>query len=320
MQDGTDIVILDSRWKDAVDSLRSLDRQGALLCQGCKQPLRLRAGEVRRWHFAHKHLENCGYGHESPELLNARAILYEWLVGKFGKKVTIEKKVDDTRFSRPIDCWVEQENESIAYWIVDAAIKPQIREKVQAGFRQLRAIVNWVFITQMLHEDKDEPEHLHLTTTERELMQHTAYDDAVKNGYGAGKSLHYLNADDRTLTTYRGLHLAHSPQLFKGHKERHELSAVLVSPHDGAFVHPGEHERLQQFKQGQAEREKQQRKWVETQTIVDTIDEQTKRDYATRTEPEGVCEFCGLKTSEWWSYDGKSGTCKCKACYRQGKF
>ena len=107
IQDGTDIVILDSRWKDAVDSLRSLDRQGVLLCQGCKQPLRLRAGEVRRWHFAHKHLANCSYGHESPELLNARAVLYEWLVTKFGEKVTIEKKVDGGHFSRPVDCWVE---------------------------------------------------------------------------------------------------------------------------------------------------------------------------------------------------------------------
>jgi hypothetical protein len=252
--------------------------------------------------------------------LNARAVLYEWLVGKFGEKVTIEKKVDGGHFSRPIDCWVEQESESIAYWIIDAALKPLIREKVQAGFRQIGAIVNWVFITQMLHEDKDAPEHIHLTTTERELMQQTAYDDAVKSGYGSGKSLHYLNADGRILTTFRGLHLVHSPQLYKGHKERHELSTVLPSPEGGAFVHPGEQERLQQHLQGQADREKQQREWVKTQTIVDTIDEQMRRDYGTRAEPEGVCEFCGQKTSEWWSYDGKSGTCKCKACYRKGKF
>lgn len=36
-------------------------------------------------------------------------------------------------------------------------------------------------------------------------------------------------------------------------------------------------------------------------------------------EREGICEICGRKTNDWWCYDGKTGTCRCQDCKRQGK-
>ena len=99
-QEGREIVILDSHWAKGIESLRALDQQDLLVCQGCKQPVRVRAGDIRRRHFAHKQLLTCAYGRESPVLLTARAVLYDWLVTKFGEKVTVEKKVDETSCSR----------------------------------------------------------------------------------------------------------------------------------------------------------------------------------------------------------------------------
>ena len=37
----------------------------------------VRAGEIKRWHFAHKHLQDCPLQHESPQILQARALLYQ---------------------------------------------------------------------------------------------------------------------------------------------------------------------------------------------------------------------------------------------------
>lgn len=34
---------------------------------------------------------------------------------------------------------------------------------------------------------------------------------------------------------------------------------------------------------------------------------------------EAECIFCGQKTTDYWSFDGKTKTCKCRPCYRQGK-
>ena len=90
----TEVVILDPKWLRVIDQLRELDRQDILVCQGCHQPVRVRAGKYRRKHFAHKQLENCDYADESAVLQNARAVLYEWLVSKYGEEVTIEKKLE----------------------------------------------------------------------------------------------------------------------------------------------------------------------------------------------------------------------------------
>ena len=101
---GEEIVILEPRWRRQLDTLRLLDAQDDLVCQGCLQPVRVRAGEVKRWHFAHKHLQNCPYEFESPVLLQCRAVLYEWLVSQLGEDVvTLEKK---SPLPRPVDCWV----------------------------------------------------------------------------------------------------------------------------------------------------------------------------------------------------------------------
>jgi|GEM_PF-3116171 len=37
-------------------------------------------------------------------------------------------------------------------------------------------------------------------------------------------------------------------------------------------------------------------------------------------EREAVCEFCVNRTSDWWYHDTVSGICKCRSCYRQGRY
>jgi competence CoiA-like predicted nuclease len=227
------IIILDPKWKNQVDYLRSLDRRNTLICQGCKQPVRLRAGEIRCWHFAHKHLQNCPYGHASPILLKAREILYKWLVSKFGDMVTVEKELGNDHFPRPVDCWIEGESGGVAYWIIESGMKPPKRENLKWGFEQAEVRVNWVFVADMLHEDEDDSNRVHLTTTEREFLQRSDYDEIVRDSRFSEGSLHYLDPDNEVLTTFRGLRLIHKPQLYEGHREEHELSLVLAAPKTG---------------------------------------------------------------------------------------
>ncbi len=363
VREGREIVILDSHWANGIEYLRALDQQDLLVCQGCKQPVRVRAGDIRRWHFAHKQLLTCTYGRESPVLLTARAVLYDWLVTKFGEKVTVEKKVDETYFSRPVDCWVEKDRRAMAYWILEAAAQPQTRDALRDGFRRLAVVVHWVFLAQMLHEDEEMPNRVHLTTTEREFMRHTVYDDIVSQGLPGGQSLHYLDAETRTLTTFRGLHLAHAPHLFAGHKERHALSTMQVSPKTGEFVHPGEYDRLKRYQQEQAHfanrrreaeaartrgREPQRSTEGERQRSevagpalpevgvpsppAETLSEAGASSPAhdrpgshdsvkdSAAQREAACALCGNTTSDWWYFDPIHNTCKCYACYRQGKY
>ncbi|MFC1977348.1 hypothetical protein ACFLWS_03670 [Chloroflexota bacterium] len=35
---------------------------------------------------------------------------------------------------------------------------------------------------------------------------------------------------------------------------------------------------------------------------------------------EGVCVHCGQLTTDWWSFDGNTKTCKCRKCRQEGKY
>jgi hypothetical protein len=333
-----EIVILDPRWVDQVDHLRALDRQDMLTCQRCKQPARVRVGEVRRWHFAHKHLENCPYSYESPTRLKARAILYQWLVSKFESGVTLEKELDSDCFPRSVDCWVEGESGDIAYWIIESGMKPQKRDSLKRGLEETRTKANWVFIADMLREDEIDPNNLHLTTTEREFMQRSVYDQPVEHSrFTIGKSLHYLDPDNEVLTTFRGLHLVHAPQLYAaGHTEKHEMSEVLVLRSTGEFVHPGEHERLEKYKETEKERlEAEKRRATGLREFTEWASARGRISYpalgpekkdSAREEhrklfekEEATCEICGNRTRDWWTVNRATNTCKCYDCLRKGK-
>jgi len=337
-KDGSEIIILDPKWD--IEQLRGLDRQNILVCQGCGEPVRVRAGAERRPHFAHKHLENCTYMDESSALRNARAILYEWLRTKFDGNVTIEKKIEKSTFPRSVDCWVETNSKVFAYWIFDRALKPEKRDQILNGFEALAVNVNFVFTFEMLRKAEADHERIHLTTTEREMMVHSDFGGNEDERFSCGMTLHYLDADNHGLLTYRGLHLVHQPQLFHGIATSTKLSDVLVSPRNGEFVHPGEYERRKKHlkekdslltRQRQLKNEKgwgapsiTEAKCSSNYTLSQNRNTlripEIHNSVVPASDKKGTCIFCGTTTSDWWYYDDKTGQCKCNTCYRQGQY
>jgi hypothetical protein len=346
VRDNTEIVILDPKWLRSISQLRQLDYQDFLVCQGCKQSVRVRAGEQRREHFAHKHLGNCDYAEESAILRNTRAILYEWLVSKFSGNVTIEKKVDGIDLFRPIDCWVEKDSRFFAYWIFDSRLKLEKREILRSRLEKLGIHVNWVFALEMLHTEPDHSDSLVLSTTERDFIRRSKYDIAYGSSFlTISGSLHYMDADNRKLHTFRGLSLYHEPQVYKGYTLSSELEKVLVAPHNGEFVHSGEFDKLQEYERRQKiTHESSRHQWerfasprntnflgrqVENYQLKSDNNQEEKSIFSEwqdkpsippqRETKSGTCVFCGETTQDWWWYDGKTGQCKCRSCLKQGK-
>jgi hypothetical protein len=337
---GEQIIILGPRWQRQLDILRMLDAQDDLLCQGCLQPVRVRAGLVKRWHFAHKHLQNCPYELESPVLLQCRAVLYEWLVAQQGVDVvTLEKQ---TSLPRPVDCWVSGAMGEIGYWIIDRRMPPDERQSLAAGLAGMCPHPVWVFSVSMLHADADSLERLYLTTTEREFMQHTDYDDASQTLVGQstfpspGASLHYLDADREVLTTFRGLQVYHRPQLYTGHRFENPLSQVRRLPQTGDFSHPGEGEQLERFRTAIRSREYEQQKTEQriqlkmaelfgNMELHPEPPPGSSVEAILQSESSGLaglprCVFCGQATDDYWYLNRADNTCKCRNCYRQGVY
>lgn len=54
----------------------------ALVCPHCESAVGVRDGDRRRRHFFHRRRADCPLGHEDPLIVEARAVLYEWLCAK----------------------------------------------------------------------------------------------------------------------------------------------------------------------------------------------------------------------------------------------
>lgn len=331
-QTGEEIIILHPDWLKRLQQLREMDRADSLVCQGCRQPLRVKAGPRKRPHFAHKHLQACSYGNESPEILNARAVLYEWLVVLFGSSVTLEKDLPAAGLTRPVDCWVEGRSGPFAYWIIESGIRLEPREAILAAFRGLKVNVQWVFLQAMLNEEKKEFHSLLLTPTERAFLQTTPFDEFLSGAGEVGQSLHYLDAEKGAVTTYHGLKLHHRPNWFKGLKKTTQLVEMLASPVNGEFLHPGELEKLAKFRQRQQRLEIKRQAFQQKEgilhqhlpdhsTISQSVDYQKRRSAPEETDVWGAeelpCAQCGQLTTDYWStfYD-ESGQklCRCREC------
>lgn len=324
---GEEVIILHPRWRAKVDQLRGLDHGDLLVCQSCRQPMRVKAGRVKRPHFAHKHLKACSYGTESPEILQARAVLYEWLFKWFGDGVTVEKQMEGVQLPRPVDCWVEARQGIFAYWIFEAGIQLDTRIIIKNAFENQPVKIHWVFLIDMLHEEKKEFHSLLLSPTERTFLQATVFDQTYSTGLGeAGRSLHYLDSGAQQLTTYRGLTLYHAPNWFRGLKKTSPLDDVRPSMVDGEFAHSGEADRLSDYRRKQQRLEQKRKSFEEKQADWARRMESQPPRFAWRDrspepkvrEPEALtCITCGKVTTNYWStfFDEQGQKwCRCRDC------
>jgi len=336
-----EIIILD--WRENIESLRTSGRNKLLICPQCKEPVIVKAGELKQSHFAHKSRGLCPLSNQSESLLKARSILYRWLKSKWetkeGRKtgtITVEKSFHPD-LPRPVDCYVEtSQGKKHAYWIVEKQL--HFRDNIKS-LLPVKVRMNWVFLKEMMKAVTDKPQQFNLTTTERDLASRTEYDRIYGHEF---KSLHYLDEKNETLTTLRGLRCKHPPQIYRSSEIlTNKISDVLIAPNTGEFVHPGEPEKLQEYekeeKSKQAQREEQAIKAKEAlqQYKLSQIhrpvlqpalnpEPKSKRkqqpakedncnDILTKLNQPHRCLICGKMTTDWIMAK-MDGTCECRDC------
>lgn len=325
IQSLTEIVILEKKWKGKVDELRLWSANDRLVCPGCRQPVRLKAGIFKRWHFAHKHLQNCLLSHQSPTLLKARAILYDWITEKsLQSPLTIEIEKIYPDLPRPIDILMSTDQKQVAIWIIDTRLTPELRNQIKETLTKTVAHTNWVFTSNMLSEDPLHPGWIHLTTTEREFLQPSSLDILAETaGEEAGLSIHYLDLDRSWLITYRRLCIHHPPQRYSGRKLEDPLDQIKIMIETGEFIHPMEITWLETYRQKAfaAQRRLSKQKQIEANFPKEKKDLSLSREMISRQpfQREAVCRICGKTTSDWVSFSGKTGFCLCRQCSSEGQ-
>lgn len=349
---GESIVILEVAAGGGLSGLRVKARIDQLRCPVCHQPVWAKAGvpNQKRPHFAHKHLGDCPSSHDSPELLQGRAVLYDWLKSKFAEGAKIEERPPGWELARPLDAWVSHAGRCFAYWLLDRRMHREDREQLKAAVEGAGATLNTVFLAQAMRRNNAPQGVLSLTTTERAFLQPSDYDAiyASRRGLSEG-SLHYLDAQAGTITTFRGMCCTESPQQFSGHEMPAALRSLLVSPVTGEFVHPGEREELQRYCTAQrraaeakareeagirAEALARKRRQVEAEAraVAESLpvvfsgdgprlSSERSADDAERTIAGGVveltCLLCKQKVRAWYWRHGSM--CKCLECHAAGR-
>lgn len=255
---GEQVILLKEDGRERAETLRTLAHQGRLICEVCEEPILVRAGDERLWHFAHKVRKNCPKDEETLELVACRALLYRWLREKFKECVRLEKVLPGSGLPRPVDCWVElADGRRFAWWIVSAQLKPSERSRLKAVFDSRGVRYQILFTANRLHRDPSHPEAVTLSSTEREFLFESEYDAIYGASHG---SLHFLDPARGILTTYRSLMPVHPPQGYQGEWLERPLFELLIHPRNGEPVHPGEHERLQQLREKEARRQEAERR------------------------------------------------------------
>ncbi|NTV73495.1 MAG: hypothetical protein HGA66_04735 [Holophaga sp.] len=343
--DQKQVILLREDGLEMAEALRTQAREDRIVCEVCAQPVLVRAGMERTWHFAHRTREHCPKAQESMELIECRALLYGWLRVRFPDAVHLEKVLPG--LPRPVDCWVDRPGKPpLAWWLVTAGLKPEVRGQLAHGFAEAGALTHYVFLAKMLTPDPDLNCGFILGTTERGLMRPSSYGELYG---GLSQSLHYLDGATRRLTTCRGLIPAHPPQGFSAYLQEHPLEEVRILPSTGEFVHPGEAEGLKALLEAARQKEAQRQDALRAAR-------QAEKDRAARLaakaalvskweplappppqttalslapvlptppppavipiEPTYTCRICGCQTRDWVVRYGNTGQCKCRACSR----
>lgn len=326
-----EIIILDPFWsEDTIEPLRKQGQDDDLLCPVCRQPVLVRAGNKKRWHFAHKDLSNCPLKHESPNILQARTLLYSWLKSKLGERVTIEKHFPKTNLPRPIDCYVElSEEQKIGYWILERGIRD--RWKLQRTLSSLGISIIWVPLINMLKPDDKDLEAVYLTPTERDIAFSSDFNQLYST---VDSAVSYVDIDKKTVITLRGLACIHLPQKYAfDAKLETNLNEMLFFPQTGEFVHPGEYEQLVALKEKSKEQERLRKienlrhmnfsntkehatykeDFIPKRPPSSTFQKKEKKESYNYIEQPYPCEICGTETANWSTLDLKSNTCICSS-------
>ncbi len=334
-----EIIILDPYWNEStLVELRTKSRDDHLTCPVCKEPVHVRAGKKKRWHFAHKSLSDCPLKHESPNVLQARGLLYKWLSSKYPGRVTVEKHFPESNLPRTLDCYVDvSEKLKFGYWILEKGIRS--RFPIQSALSDLGLEITWICLTSMLRINEKRLKSVNLTPTERDFTYSSNYND-IYSSYG--ESLNYFDLDSCSFLTFRGLRCVHEPQEYTfAVKLKDDLQNMLISPVNGELVHKAEHQKLQEHyaaiqQEQQRQEEERQQQLLKQHRLNEQIRKEAYKSKASLSaapiettssqqdhneKPTAIissdygeqypCRVCGTITSNWTTLDLGTNTCVC---------
>ncbi len=323
---GKRLTSIASEWISRPETLRTWARDRRLVCPGCRQPLWFRVGETRRPHFAHRQSASCPLAHDSNEVREAKANLYEWLETKFPGMVELDFDfgIEENRY--PSDLFVAvDDHHRFAYWVFDRPKRFRHRYRQTGEFAGVHH--------HILHTESalsfDDHDRIQLSASHRDFASQSSYDAYDYAGIG---HLHFLDSRSGELRIYRGLIDFHGPAGYTWEDLRSgPLPAALISPTTGEIVFPEDVEARRIFREEEANQDDDDDGYSHPAPAshppplkYGPLPKPPPRQPPPPAPEETVplnplaqplrCEDCGEVTTEWSEATPGKGTCVCRPC------
>ncbi len=300
-----------------MEVLREWTSAGVLICPGCEQLLRLRVGQKRRRHFAHRTLKDCPLARKSPEVLEAQFLLYQWLDAKYPGKVELDMVLSEAAWPVIPDIQVKLDSErKLALWIFDRQQKNRFRLIDCQDLSGVRAHFVHTQSTLKLHSEDE----VALTASQRDFEFCSDFDRSVD--WGGRGHLHFLDNVEGKMRVFRGLRCVHSPNLFGWKLQReflvadaelHLASGEIVCTQDLAALKEWGEKTAREATEMNVPAKSQSLPIYKWQETVEKAESSPQESVISFVGPFR-CEDCGDVTSDWTSSKPGAGTCVCRRC------
>ena len=316
---GDRITSLAEEWQARRDELRRLTAANLLACPGCRQSVLFKCGEERRPHFAHRHLVDCPLAHQSAEVLEAKAQLYDWLCSKYPGKVELDLDQQIEGWKPFADLVVSPEGgKPFVYWVFDR--QQRHRQRFPYTLEHNGKLLH-VIHTQATYKTWSNEHELELTASQRDFTRFAPYDEPFRPcGH-----LYLLDTEKRQLKIYRGLKRLHAPNIFRSEAVRTgPLSQALISPASGEILFQADVEELRAWQTrlaaGYVSRTgapPRHSLWGSRAAAQGALAQHPAPGSGTGPlagKQPLQCEDCGVMTTDGCFLQPARGTCVCRSC------
>ncbi|MCA0989979.1 competence protein CoiA [Pseudalkalibacillus hwajinpoensis] len=130
-----------------LDELIQLRRSTSYFCPGCRQPVVMKLGEKRTWHFAHYGAHTCEtqWERESNEHLTGKLQLYEWLKKDYSN---VEVEYFLTKTNQRPDLFLPHSQTAIEYQC--SSIDDKLLTKRTLSYESANIHVQWILSAKRL--------------------------------------------------------------------------------------------------------------------------------------------------------------------------
>lgn len=233
---GKKITATDPNWNDRKEEYRALCNNQAV-CPICQEKIICRFGEINQHHFAHRRNNDCPGNNDTKEHMIGKAILYDFLLERYGGEGSIELEYYIPELKMTCDFIVNFHDGR--KWAVEFYCGGKVEDlKNKINFYDEQGIMVTWLLSQQLYREYDSGKALKISTSERLLISNTGIDkyyigdwykriviDGQKTSLPLDRdswgSLIYLSIEKKELRIFRALHRSHHNiyyyhQLLKG--------------------------------------------------------------------------------------------------------